>query len=113
METVITRWEDSPREDLNMLPEMITQGWQVMFHDNDILHKRITLENPPAHSITFHKGINRIWQCREGWQTAQLICGSFVNHGGTTGIKEGKLIAKFPDTKGFIPSLKECLTFLK
>lgn len=70
------------REDLDMIPTMKANGFEVIVNPMDILYKRET----PNHPVGFVKGTLHVWKCRKPnnlethWMTADLIDGYYCNH---------------------------------
>lgn len=79
METY-TSWEQFPREDLNEIPMMEAAGFTVHFKDRDAQRGRTTPEQFPFWPVSFSKGNFHVWKIHEGWQTARLVDGYFVDH---------------------------------
>lgn len=80
------KWEDCPREDLNMIPQMIAKGYTPEFKQSDKQYERITPENVPHNAVSFVKDNLHLWK-GYSWKTgtsywiyAELIKGSFENH---------------------------------
>lgn len=73
-------FEISELNTLGHIRLFLNAGWDIHFHHKDIWAKRITVQCPPHFPVSFVKGTKHIWKIRNGWQTADLIDGSFCNH---------------------------------
>lgn len=84
MEQNIAKWEDCGRDDLNIIPTMIKNGFTPVFSHKDKMHNRTSFENCPHDAVSFVKGTLNVWKIygKEdfSWQTADLIDGYYVNH---------------------------------
>ncbi len=83
----IKKWEDCQRDDLNMIPIMIANGFTPIFSYADRRAERTTYENCPHHAVGFGKADFHVWKVypfalagSHCWMTADLICGSYQNH---------------------------------
>jgi len=83
MRNVITKWEEYDRDDLNMIPTMIANGFTPEFCYGDKRVGRTTPENPPHNTVKFIKGNLHVWKCYKNsielWHTAELIDGYYCN----------------------------------
>lgn len=84
-----TREHWNKREDLKIVDYAESKGWQVEFHENDILHKRF---DPPYESVNYVKE-NKIiwfsgWNWNTPWRVAEIINGFFRNHKSYKTIKD-------------------------
>lgn len=82
-----TKWEECQREDLNMIPKMIANGFTPEFSHKDRKAERLIPENCPCDAVTFFKGDLHVWNCihKKGnieyeWMTANLVDGYYTNH---------------------------------
>lgn len=90
----ITKWEDCEREDLNMIPTMIKNGFTPDFSYRDRMHKRTSIEHIPSDAVGFVKGNLHVWKIYNysktelktpasmgyNWMTSELIDGYYTNH---------------------------------
>jgi hypothetical protein len=84
----IEKWLECPRDDLNIIPHMIKNGFDVHMDDRDKRNERTTPDNVPHNCVSFAKGNLHIWKFYENmtngynqkWQTAFIIDGYFRNH---------------------------------
>lgn len=75
-----TTFADMPREDLNQIPFMESNGWTRLLSRQDTRWGRTTPENPPHDSVSFKRANVTAWCCRLGWQTARLIDNRYQEH---------------------------------
>ena len=82
-----TKWEECEREDLNMIPKMVANGFVPEFSYKDRMHKRTTVEMIPTDAVSFVKGNLHVWKIYEykdgmnyEWMTSELIDGYYTNH---------------------------------
>jgi len=84
MKTAITNWTEFERDDLNMIPTMVANGFTPEFNYSDKNTGRTTPQNPPLDAVKFVKGNLYVWKCYKNtggfWQTAELIDGQYSNH---------------------------------
>jgi hypothetical protein len=106
----------SGRDDFALLDQFIAAGWTPVVNANDIHFGRVTVENPPNHGITFYKGTIHVWQCRNGYQVADLVPDPdnqphghmYINHRAYINYKTpGTRSERFD--QGWIPDLKTIL----
>lgn len=83
----IMKWEDCGRDDLNMIPTMIKNGFTVEFTHEDIRWGRTVEGNFPHGNVTFSKGNQHVWKAYQSnnglksyWITAELVGDRYVNH---------------------------------
>jgi hypothetical protein len=107
--TDMAEWTDHSREDLRMIPKMQAAGWKELFSAQDIYKNLTSPDEVPHDAVSFRKGILTAWVCRNGWQVADVIKGSYTNHRGQVGYRKGTLSDKFPETSGYIPDLETLL----
>jgi hypothetical protein len=85
-------FNESKREDLNMLEEMKANGWTPQFAYEDEWNKRTTPENPPVFSVNFIKGDVHAWiigrEKGRTWRVADLIDSHYGNHRWYSSLKE-------------------------
>lgn len=74
------QWSDFTRNDLNIIPIMLKNGWEVIFNEKDILCNRTTIENVPHNGVSFKKDNIHVWEIRNGWRVAKLANGYFTDH---------------------------------
>jgi hypothetical protein len=88
------KWEDCPREDLNMIPTMEAAGWTPRFNQRDQMCDRTSPESVPHDAVSFKKEKTYVWMAvhnkRIDWRTADLIDGYFKNHRWHKTLKEIK-----------------------
>lgn len=73
--------EQTGREDIDMMPTMMANGFMPKYHYMDVLYKR----EKPHHPIIFIKGTLHVWMCKKNseelhWMTADVIDGYYRNH---------------------------------
>lgn len=77
-------WEKSPRIDLQIIPRMEALGCVTEFSYRDRMHKRTNPNSMPMDSVSFtfkrKADVVRIWQTKDGWQTAKLVDGYYTDH---------------------------------
>lgn len=83
----IKKWEDCPREDLNMIPAMGQAGWQPRFKREDLNNSRNTPDFPPHYPVRFERNISVAWKEYNSvyggeyeWCVAELVDGRYVDH---------------------------------
>lgn len=92
-------------EDITM---MQAHGWEPEYDSRDRMMKRIPPNGVPQNGVGFVKGNVHIWQCRYGWQVAELIDGMYQNHRGQVSyMKEPFKGERYHS--GYIPDLKTVL----
>lgn len=55
-------WEQYERDDLHYINKMISLGYEVIFHAEDIYNNRITPMNPPHNEVGFKLHDLYIWK---------------------------------------------------
>lgn len=92
--TNLEGWLKCGRDDLNMIPKMVANGFTVLFDDRDIRAKRITPANAPSNCVAFSKGNFHTWKNYKSipdnskfgraivgyWITAIVVDNRYRNH---------------------------------
>jgi hypothetical protein len=110
MSKVITRWEDCPREDLRMIPQMVAAGFTPEFSYKDKRAERTEPTNCPHDGVSFVKGDLHAWgvidhhKDRSAWMTADLINGSYINHHSVDTLQDVIKMEKMKSSFGTIKS---------
>ena len=73
-------WLKSNNKNLQQIPMMLENGFKLEFSYKDEMHGRITPSKPPIYGVNFIKGDLVVWKIKQGYQTANLIDGSYKNH---------------------------------